>query len=147
MQIEVGKIIEGKVTGITKFGAFVEIENGKSGMVHISEVASTFIDDISNILTVGQMVKVKVINIADDGKIALSIKKAETSAPRPQSFAPKATPAKPKPDFKSGGDQIILEPSGDKGFEDMMSKFKSRSEEKMSDLKRKNPDSRKYRKR
>ena len=147
MQIEVGKIIEGKVTGITKFGAFVELQSGKSGMVHISEVASTFIEDISNILTVGQTVKVKVINIAADGKIALSIKKAEEPAPRPQNYAPKAAPAKPKPQFKPGGEQVIIEPSGDKGFEDMMSKFKSRSEEKMSDLKRKNPDSRKYRKR
>jgi len=146
MQLELGAIVQGKVTGITKFGAFVELQSGKSGMVHISEVASTFIDDISNILSVGDVVKVKIINIADDGKIALSIKKAEPPAERPAYSAPKPAAPKPKPNFKAGGDQVIIEPSGNKSFEDMMSKFKSRSEEKMSDLKRKNPDSRKYRK-
>jgi S1 RNA binding domain protein len=78
MQLEIGKIVEGKVTGITKFGAFVELEPGKSGMVHISEVANHFVNDISDVLTVGQTVNTKIMSIADDGKIALSIKKAES---------------------------------------------------------------------
>ena len=77
MQPEVGKIYEGKVTGITKFGAFVELEPGVTGMVHISEVANTFVNEIKDHLTEGQAVKVKVLSVSDEGKISLSIKKAE----------------------------------------------------------------------
>ena len=76
MQLEVGKIVEGKVTGITKFGAFVELEPGTTGMVHISEVSSTFVKDISEHLQQNQVVKVKVLSIGEDGKISLSIKRA-----------------------------------------------------------------------
>ena len=76
MQPEVGKIYEGKVKGITKYGAFVEIAEGVTGMVHISEVANTFVNEIREHLTENQTVKVKVLNITDDGKISLSIKKA-----------------------------------------------------------------------
>ena len=68
MQLEVGKIYEGKVTGITKFGAFVELEPGTTGMVHISEVANTFVNEIKDHLTEGQQVKVKVLNITEEGK-------------------------------------------------------------------------------
>lgn len=77
MQLEQGSIVEGKVTGILKFGAFVDLGNGKSGMVHISEVSNSFVNDINDFLKVGDGVKVKIISIGDDGKIALSIKKAE----------------------------------------------------------------------
>ena len=76
MQLEVGSIVEGKVTGFTSFGAFVDLDDGKKGMVHISEVATEFVKDIKDHLKVGQQVKVKVISIADDGKISLSIRKA-----------------------------------------------------------------------
>ena len=62
MDLAVGAIVEGKVTGITKFGAFVALPEGKSGMVHISEVASTFVNDIKDFLQEGQQVKVKIIN-------------------------------------------------------------------------------------
>lgn len=82
MQLEAGKILEGKVTGITKFGAFVELEPGKVGMVHISEISTTYVNDINDVLTMGQMVKVKILNVGDDGKISLSIKKAQKPAPR-----------------------------------------------------------------
>ena len=90
MQLEVGKIYEGKVTGITKFGAFVELEPGTTGMVHISEVANTFVNEIRDHLTEGQQVKVKVLNVTDDGKISLSIKKAVDNPP-------------PRRDFKKDG--------------------------------------------
>lgn len=63
MQLEVGKIYEGKVTGITKFGAFVELDKDTTGMVHISEVANTFVNEIKDHLTEGQTVKVKVLNL------------------------------------------------------------------------------------
>ena len=75
-KLEVGAIFEGKVTGITKFGAFVDIGGGKTGMVHISEVAPVFVKEIRDFVTEGQAVKVKVIGINDDGKISLSMKKA-----------------------------------------------------------------------
>lgn len=83
MQLEIGNIYDGKVTEITKFGAFVEV-SGKTGMVHISEVSNTFVNDIKDHLTVGQEVKVKVINLTDDGKISLSIKKALPQQERPR---------------------------------------------------------------
>ena len=80
MQVEVGSVLEGKVTGITKFGAFVELPNKASGMVHISEIASTFVKEIRDFVTEGQTVKVKVLSISEDGKISLSIKKAQAPA-------------------------------------------------------------------
>ena len=76
MQIEVGSILEGKVTGIIKFGAFVELPEGKSGMVHISEISNTYVENVSDFLQEGQTVKVKVLAINENGKISLSIKKA-----------------------------------------------------------------------
>ncbi len=131
MQVEVGAVLEGKVTGITKFGAFVELPNKKTGMVHISEVAPTFVKEIRDFLTEGQEVKVKVLGISEEGKISLSIKKALPPAPR--QTAPRRPAFNGRPgDFewqssasRSGGD-----------FEDMMSRFKATSDEKISDLKR-----------
>ena len=82
MDLAVGSIVEGKVTGITKFGAFVALPEGKSGMVHISEVAASFVSDIKDFLQEGQQVKVKIINIDQAGRINLSIKKAQPQEPR-----------------------------------------------------------------
>ena len=78
MELAVGAIVEGKVTGITKFGAFVALPGNKTGMVHISEIAHAYVSDINEYLTIGQDVKVKIIAM-DQGKINLSIKK--TMAP------------------------------------------------------------------
>ncbi len=75
MALEVGAVVEGKVTGITKFGAFVELPGGKTGMVHISEVAPTYVKEIRDYVTENQMVKVKILNIGEDGKVSLSMKK------------------------------------------------------------------------
>ena len=77
MQLEIGKIYDGKVKGITQYGAFVDIEGGGTGMVHISEIANTFVNEIRDHLTENQDVKVKVIGINEAGKVSLSIKKAE----------------------------------------------------------------------
>ena len=63
MQHEVGSIVEGKVTGITKFGAFVELEGGSVGMVHISEISQSYVNDINDYLKEQQIVKVKILNI------------------------------------------------------------------------------------
>lgn len=79
MQLQVGMVTEGKVTGITKFGAFVALPEGKSGLVHISEIANTFVNDVHDYVQDGQTVKVKVIGISPDGKINLSIKRPKSS--------------------------------------------------------------------
>ncbi len=77
MGLEVGNVLEAKVTGITKFGAFVSLPDGKSGLVHISEIANTYVSDVHEHLQIGQEVKVKVLNMTEDGKINLSIKRAQ----------------------------------------------------------------------
>lgn len=136
MQLEVGAVVEGKVTGFTAFGAFVDLEGGKKGMVHISEVASEFVKDIKDHLKVGQSVKVKIISIADDGKISLSIRKAEEPAKAPQQNKPRNYNS-PK---RSGNANVWqgnkTSDSAPQSFESMMAKFKQESDEKMSDLKR-----------
>ncbi|MCF2558051.1 S1 RNA-binding domain-containing protein, partial [Fournierella massiliensis] len=83
MELEVGTVLEGKVTGVKKFGAFVALPEGKTGMIHISEVSNEFIQDLSAVLSEGQTVKVKVINVGEDGKIALSIKRTLPPPERP----------------------------------------------------------------
>ena len=133
MVFSVGDIVEGKITGITKFGVFVDLGEGKSGMVHISEVASTYVNDINEHVKVGDTVKMKVLNIAEDGKISLSIKKSQENRPK-AAPRPKTAPA---PDNSVVWTPRKNEPAS---FEDMMAKFKQTSEEKMSDLKRKNAD-------
>ena len=76
MELKVGDIVEGKITGITSFGVFADIGDGKSGMVHISEVARNYVSDIKEHVKENDVVKMKVLNIGQDGKISLSIKRA-----------------------------------------------------------------------
>src|SRR5699024_1374336 len=85
MSIEVGSKLQGKVTGITNFGAFVELGDKKTGLVHISEVADNYVKDINEHLSIGDEIKVKVINVEKDGKIGLSIKKAKDKPVRQKS--------------------------------------------------------------
>lgn len=134
MQLTKDLITEGKITGITKFGLFVEIDKGVSGLVHISEVSNTFIQDINDIYSVGDTVKVKVLECDDPKKISLSIKQTEEQKPRPQ---------KKNKEFNTFNG--IKKPSEPQSFEDMMARFKQSSEEKFSQLKRKNPDSKRNR--
>ena len=114
MELQVGSILEGKVTSITKFGAFVALDNGKSGLVHISEIANTFVNDVHDYLQEGQAVKVLVLS-TENGKVNLSIKR---TLPRPE--RPARSPR----------------PSGDQSFEDKLKQFLSSSEGKMADLNR-----------
>ena len=167
MQLEVGEIYEGKVTGITKFGAFVSLEGGQTGMVHISEVAPTFVTEIRDFVTEGQMVKVKVLSINEEGKISLSMKKAlpeeqqrrpsrRTDGPRRDNGRRDGArregprpPRQPRPAPQPGparpGDFEWQSRRNDTGtFEEMMSRFKQTSDEKMSDLKRGNESRRGY---
>ncbi|MCX7569945.1 S1 RNA-binding domain-containing protein [Tumebacillus sp. DT12] len=81
MSIQVGSVVEGKVTGIKPFGAFVEVAEGKTGLVHISQVSHTFVNDINDVLKVGDTVQVKVLNVEESGKISLSIKETQ---PKPE---------------------------------------------------------------
>ena len=163
MAIEVGNVFEGRVTGVKPFGAFVALPEGRVGMVHISEVSNEFVQDINTVLHDGDEVKVQVINIAPDGKIALSIKRLLPPAPRQPR---EGRPAGPRPGGfrngqeggRSGGARgagrapreggrgpareaapRVWQPkaparSDNLSFEDMMSRFKSQSEEKMADL-------------
>lgn len=87
MEISVGAILEGTIKSITKFGAFVSLPGGRSGLVHISEIAHSYVENVSDFLSEGQAVKVKVVSIDEAGRINLSIKKATPPPPRPQGFA------------------------------------------------------------
>ena len=131
MQLEVGMVLEGKVTGITKFGAFVELPGGRTGMVHISEVASTFVKEIRDYVTENQTIRVKILNINEDGKISLSMKRAVDPPPRTGNSAPRQQrPGRP------GNYEWQSRRNEGGSFEEMMSRFKQTSDEKMSDLKR-----------
>lgn len=145
MQLEIGKIYNGKVKGITQYGAFVDIEGGGTGMVHISEIANTYVNEIRDHLTENQEVKVKVIGINEAGKVSLSIKKAsenaESAPPRQRKGGERSNNGsrdnnnanKSKPNVWEPKKQT---PPSEMTFEDMMSRFKQSSEERMCDLKR-----------
>ena len=130
MELTVGTLLEGKVKSITKFGAFISLPENRTGMVHISEVASTFVKEIRDFVTEGQTVKVKVLSIGEDGKISLSIKKAQ--APAPRQSAPRRQAFNGRP----GDYEWQASAPRSESFEDMMSRFKATSDEKISDLKR-----------
>lgn len=139
MQLDVGKIYDGKVTGITKFGAFVEIDKETTGMVHISEVANAFVNEIKDHIQEGQTVKVKVLSVGDDGKISLSIKKAIDTPRPPRQSNYKRDDNITSQEPRRSSEKKASANSAD-AFEEMLNKFKQYSEEKMSDLK-KNMDS------
>lgn len=127
MLVEVGKVVEGKVTGITGFGAFIQLPDGKTGLVHISEVAVEYVKDIKQHLKENQVVKVKVLSVDKDGKISLSIKKAlEGDLKKPNRN--NSRPADIDWSRKGHNDNL--------SFEDKLLKFKQDSDEKMQDLKR-----------
>ena len=135
MDWQVGEILEGKVSGITKFGAFVALPGGKSGLVHISEVANAFVSDVSEHVQVGQTVKVKLLSVTPEGKINLSIKRALAEPPqaevRPRrqeqpvhtSSAPRNVRAVPP----------AAETSGNQDFEDRLKKFMQESDSRIAD--------------
>ena len=135
MEWQVGEILEGKVSGITKFGAFVALPGGKSGLVHISEVANAFVSDVSEHVQVGQTVKVKLLSVTPEGKINLSIKRALPEPPRPDmrpnrqeqsaytGSAPRSTRFVPP----------AAETSGNQDFEDRLKKFMQESDSRIAD--------------
>ncbi|MBQ8434659.1 MAG: S1 RNA-binding domain-containing protein [Oscillospiraceae bacterium] len=132
MELEVGKVYNGTVKGIAQYGAFVEIEGAGTGMVHISEIANTFVKDVKDYITENQQVKVKVLGIEENGKISLSIKKA-TDENNEQIKLVKRQDRKPKPNI---WEPKKKPPVSELGFEEMLTRFKQNSEEKICALKR-----------
>ncbi|MFC0274277.1 S1 domain-containing RNA-binding protein [Metabacillus herbersteinensis] len=132
MSIEVGSKVKGKVTGITNFGAFVELPAGSTGLVHISEVADNYVKDINDHLKVGDEVEVKVINVEKDGKIGLSIKKAIDRPERPE--RPRTDRPRPTDRSRQRGGATEFRPK--ENFEQKMNRFLKDSEDRLSSLKR-----------
>lgn len=137
MEFEVGSVVEGKVSGITKFGAFVSLPGGKSGLVHISEIAYSYVSEVSEHLKEGQDVKVKVINIDDSNRINLSIKQAAPPPARPAAPAQRAPrPSGPRGDG-SRASSFNPRPAASKepvDFEDRLKQFMQASDSKLSEL-------------
>ena len=132
MQLEVGQIVEGKITGITKFGAFVSLSDGKSGLVHISEVANTYVSDVSSHVSEGESVNVKIIGISPDGKINLSIKKALPDE-RPAMPHQPRQPARGNPTrgYPTRGSNPAASPS-EPSFEDKLKQFMQDADSRIS---------------
>ena len=141
MKLETGSILTGKVTGITKFGAFVSVAPGKSGLVHISEIANTYVSDIHEFLSEGQEVTVKIINIDDNGRLNLSIKaalpapekKEEPRRERPRNTGYTKPAAAAPAQQESAQPQVYTpQPSSDASFEDKLKRFMQDSDSKMA---------------
>lgn len=130
MTIEVGSVLEGTVTGITKFGAFVELPDKKVGLVHISEVANEYVKDVHDFLKLQDKVHVKVLSIDEKGKIGLSIKRTQAE-PEKKEF-------RPKREFhhRSNGFEMNRRAPQSLSFEDRLNRFLKESDERLMDLKR-----------
>ena len=132
MSIEVGAIVEGTVTGITNFGAFVELPENKIGLVHISEVSETYVKDVKDFLKEKDKVKVKVLTIDPRGKIGLSIRQANPPVKPAHSSLnneyrpPRQAPVRP----------LVKQVPPVATFEDKMSKFLKDSDDRLTDLKK-----------
>ncbi len=123
--------MEGKVVGITKFGAFVSLPDGRSGLVHISEIANTYVNDVHDHLAMGQAVKVVIISENEDGKINLSIKRAQGPEPRQQ--RPAAAPRPMRPTYvPQAPEPAPAGPSGDASFEDKLKQFMHDSDSRIA---------------
>ena len=104
MEFGVGSILDGQGTGITKFGAFVSLPEGRSGLVHISEIAYTYVSEVSEHLKEGQEVKVKVIGIDQANRINLSIKQVSPPPQRaPRSNFNRGNEGERRPERREGG--------------------------------------------
>ena len=158
MEISVGAVLEGTIKSITKFGAFVTLPGGRSGLVHISEISHSYVTNVSDFLTEGQAVKVKVVSIDEAGRINLSIKKATPPPPRTQGAGRER---QSRPDFRGGhggsaphtggaphggshhstghrGREVWAppqQPAGPADFEARLKQFMQASDSKLSDLK------------
>ena len=142
MDLVVGAVVDGKVTGIMKFGAFVSLPGGKSGLVHISEIAYSYVNEVSEFLKEGQEVKVKIIGVDENGRINLSIKKAQEPPAQP----PKRRTFNQNPNNNAGGGNSSpsgqprtyakpAQPAAEPSFEDKLKQFMADSDSKISGIK------------
>ncbi|MBU0671437.1 MAG: S1 RNA-binding domain-containing protein [Candidatus Margulisbacteria bacterium] len=127
MSIDIGSEIEGKITGVANFGAFVELPEGNAGLIHISQIADTYVRDVSKHLKVGDVVKVKVLGSAKAGKYDLSIKQVGQASWQQQQ------PSPPQRRRRSREQEDQPAPGS---FEDKITQFLKQSEEKQQDWKR-----------
>lgn len=136
MELDVGSIVDGRVTGITKFGAFVSLPEGKSGLVHISEIAYSYVEQVSDHLQVGQEVKVKIIGIDQSNRINLSIKQVNPPPARPGGArsASQNRPPRQAGTGKGGGYPSKAAPKEPTDFEDRLKQFMQSSDSKLSEL-------------
>lgn len=132
--IEPGSIMEGKVQGITKFGAFIELSGGMVGLVHISEIADTYVKDVRDYLKEGDPVKVKVLNVAGK-KVGLSIKQANPPAPAPERRERPPQNYDHRPQQNYGNRQRSGGRDGQGSLDDMIARFMKESDERMQPLK------------
>lgn len=124
MPVAVGEIVEGTVSGITNFGAFIQLGKGKTGLVHISEISHDYVNDVNDYVKKNEKVKVKVLSITKDDKISLSMRQAQ---PKRRSSNPGQVEFKPDEKTKS------------LSFEDKMAKFLKDSSENQEQLKKQDP--------
>ena len=136
MELTVGEGLEGKVTGITKFGAFVLLPGGKSGLVHISEVANAFVSDVHDHVQIGQTLKVKVLSVSEEGKINLSMKRVQEAEPQARpagEFRPRRAESAPRPEVRSSEPvPQAQQTSGNQDFEDRLKKFMQESDSRIA---------------
>lgn len=152
MSIEVGEKVNGKVSGITNFGAFVDLGDKKTGLVHISEVSNNFVKDIHDVLTVGDKVTVKVLSVGEDGKISLSIRKASDNVQKDFGKNTKEERNQREGDFRNNGKGNDHRNSSNAGkgrlfaprktenkkkdFDSLLAGFLKESDERLTSLKR-----------
>jgi S1 RNA binding domain protein len=153
MAIEVGTKVSGKVSGITNFGAFIDLGDHKTGLVHISEVSDGYVKDIHDVLSVGDEVTVKVMSVGDDGKIGLSIRRAVDKPAHEQHRAPahnngNNNHARPHDNHghsnynsnrgqgRPSNNRRHFQENKKESFDDLLSGFLKESESRLTDLKR-----------
>jgi S1 RNA binding domain protein len=140
MSLSAGDVVQGRIAEIKEFGAFVLLEEGKKGLVHISEISNSFVKDIYQIVKPNQKVKIKVLSIHENGRIELSMKQAEnleyTKPPAPEDNGNGVET--PSVDYLSEPPVIVFEDrhSSDSSFDVMMKQYKRQSDENLLDLKR-----------
>ena len=130
--VSVGDIVEGTITGVMPFGAFVDLGDKTAGLIHISEISKTFVQAINNHVKKGDKVKVKVLKIDDDGKISLSLRQAE----KDQTKKKEKPAAKPQEHIRPDDFDWNRKSDADLSFEDKLSKFKQISDENMQAIRR-----------
>ncbi|CAB1130103.1 putative RNA degradation protein; polyribonucleotide nucleotidyltransferase or phosphorylase [Candidatus Hydrogenisulfobacillus filiaventi] len=126
-EVGVGKIVEGTVTGIAPFGAFVALPNGKTGLVHISEIADVYVRDIKDFVKENDRVKVKILSMDENGKIGLSIRQAQPGASATREREGDRRARRGRSDRGTGGHA---------SFEDKLARFMRESEDRLHDLRR-----------